>query len=703
MGGLRMQEIKNSFALYWKIAKSKKITLLLFLLSFFYNIYFFNFFIVGDRDPAEALVRSSFIVQGGILASMMIGVYLSNLERKIGLEELIDTISYAKTTKNIGKVLFFLSFLFLYLIVNIGTLIIMFIVTDVPYSPFYIQSILYILLYWGFSFVIGGLVGAVLAMWVKGRMVYVLSLIIWLLISPLNYPFMTQLGILFQWSHVDEIENFFNIGQNNPHHSYQPFYGFALENYQWLKRTLFILLLLIIFVGSLMIQNKVWKKHLPIFLILFAVTSYTAFGVFSKHQILHLNSEEDGILKKDSTHYKDVVFKDNISNDYQITNYDIDLDIRNYLKANVVVNLNNPTNVEMNTFDFLLYYDFKVDQILDSDDNELEFSQKDDMIHVITKEPVKPHESYQMKFRYEGISSPFYFANHQAINLLNHFPWLPTNSHFNSAMIAIGYEPLRLPNQSNQEIHYQVKLKGNSNVFSNLKKSGKNEWSGMSSNGIYFIAGSIGEQQLNGKSVIYPYTWEKMLIGFNDFEPIIQNKIDKINEELQLGREIKIDRYVLVDQSLSTEMPEQHVWIHGNTLFMSAAGFLFNDESGLLINIDYMTYGIVPAMTWKYDQVFSKDTMDELHLFNVSYSHFLNMRESEEIKEKYSNIDYFEFRVEELQEKELELGTLAAQIKTYIHNENISEKEKIVFFREWYRNIQLGSADFDLEQEMSRK
>jgi len=225
----------------------------------------------------------------------------------------------------------------------------------------------------------------------------------------------------------------------------------------------------------------------------------------------------------------------------------------------------------------------------------------------------------------------------------------------------------------------------------------------MSSNGIYFIAGSIGEQQLNGKSVIYPYTREKMLIGFNDFEPIVQNTIDKINEELQLGREMKIDRYVLVDQSLSTEMPEQHVWIHGNTLFISAAGFLFNDESGLLINVDYMTYGIVPAMTWKYNRIFSENLIDELHLFNLSYSHFLNMRESEEMKEKYSNIDYFEFRVEELQEKELELGTLVAKLKTYLHNENISEKEKIVFFREWYRNIQLGSTDFDLEQEVNNK
>ncbi|MFB1050512.1 hypothetical protein [Paraliobacillus sp. JSM ZJ581] len=697
-----MQEIKNSFALYWKIAKSKKITLLLFLLSFFYNIYFFYFFIVGDRDPAEALVRSSFIVQGGILASMMIGVYLSNLERKVGLEELIETISHAKTTKNIGKVLFFLSFLFLYLMVNIGTIILMFIVTDVPYSPFYVQSFLYIILYWGFSFVLGGLIGTVLAMWIKGRMIYVLSLVIWLFISPLNYPFVIQLGILFQWSHVDEIENFLNIGQNNPHHSYQPFYGFALENYQWLKRTLFVLFLLLLIVGSLMIQRRVWKKYLPVFLILFAITSYTAFGVFGKHQVLHLNSEEDGILKKDSTYYQDVVLKDNASNQYQITSYDIDLDIRKYLKADVVMEVRNSTSTEMNTFDFLLYHDLKVDKILDENGDKLEFSQKKDMVKVTTKESVQPNEFFQMKFQYEGISSPFFFANHQAINLLNHFPWLPSKSHFNSAMVTIEDEAFRLPNQPNQEIKYEVKLKGNSSTTSNLEKVGKNEWSGVSSDGIYLIAGSVGEQNINGKSVVYPYTWEKMLAGFTSFEDLTQNKIDKINEELQLQRKIKIDRYVLLDQSLSTEMPEQHVWIYGNSFFMSPAGFLFNDESGLLINIDYMTYGIVPAMTWKYDRFFSQD-IAELHLFNIAYSHFLNMRESEDIKEKYSNFAYFEFRVKELQEQESELGSLAAELKTYIDNENISEITKVYFFREWYRSILSESTGFNIADEMSKK
>lgn len=692
-----MQEVKNSFALYWKIAKSKKITLLLLLLSFFYNIYFFYVFIVGDRDPAEALVRSSFIVQGGILASMMIGVYLSTIERKVGLEELIETISHAKFRKNVGKILFFLSFVFLYLLLNILALMTMFILTDVVFSPFYLQSVLYMLLYWGFSFVIGGLIGSFLAMWIKGRMIYVLSLVIWLFISPLNYPFIIQLGILFQWSNVDEIENFLNIGQNNPHHLYQPFYGFALENYQWLKRSLFSLILILLIIGSVMIQRKVWKKYLPAFLIVLALTFYTGFSVFGKHQVLNLSSEKDGILIQDAFYYQDIILSDQLSNGYQIKNYEIDLDIRNYLKANVVVEMTNPTNEEMNTFDFLLYHDLKVSEVLDEEGNELEFKQNRDIVEVTTKSPVVPNETTKFTFNYAGISSPFFFANNRAINLLNHFPWLPTNGNFNSSMITVGLEAFRLPNQPNQDISYQVRLKGNSSTFSNLEKIGKNEWEGTSSDGIYLVAGSIGEKNINGKSVIYPYTWEKMLTNFAYFEQFIQRKIDQINQELELDREVSIDRYMFIDHARSSEMPEQKVWFYGNSFIMSTQGLLFNDEAALEINVDLMTFTIVPAMTWKKDGVFSED-MGELRLFDMSYAYFLNIRGTEEDKKRYSNIEYYQSEIEQLENNNSPFASTAVKLKDFIDNEDIFEEKKIQFFREWYQNIKQENTTFHIEE-----
>lgn len=693
-----MQEVKNSFALYWKIAKSKKITLLLLLLSFFYNIFFFYLFIVGDRDPAEALVRSSFIVQGGILASMMIGVYLSTIERKVGLEELIETISHAKFRKNVGKILFFLSFVFLYLLLNILALMTMFILTDVIFSPFYLQSVLYMLLYWGLSFVIGGLIGSFLAMWIKGRMIYVLSLVIWLFISPLNYPFIIQLGILFQWSNVDEIENFLNIGQNNPHHLYQPFYGFALENYQWLKRSLFSLIFILLIIGSVMIQRKVWKKYLPAFLIVLALTFYTGFSVFGKHQVLNLSSEKDGILIQDAFYYQDIILSDQLSNGYQIKNYEIDLDIRNYLKANVAVEMMNPTNEEMNTFDFLLYHDLKVSEVLDEEGNELEFKQNRDIVEVTTKSPVVPNETTKFTFNYAGISSPFFFANNRAINLLNHFPWLPTNGNFNSSMITVGLEAFRLPNQPNQDISYQVRLKGNNRTFSNLEKTGNNEWEGTSSDGIYLVAGSIGERNINGKSVIYPYTWEKMLTNFPYFEQFIQRKIDQINQELALDREVSIDRYMFIDHSRSSEMPEQKVWFYENSFVMSTQGLLFNDEAGLAINVDLMTFTIVPAMTWKKDGVFSED-MGELRLFDMSYAYFLNIRGTEEDKKRYSNIEYYQSEIEQLENDNSPFASAAVKLKGFIDNEDISEKKKIQFFREWYQSIKNENITFHIERK----
>src|SRR5699024_4724641 len=136
---------------------------------------------------------------------------------------------------------------------------------------------------------------------------------------------------------------------------------------------------------------------------------------FGKHQVLNLSSEKSGILIQDAVYYKDAALTDNLYNDYQIKNYEVDLDIRNYLKAYVVVEMMNPTSKEMDTFDFLLYHDLEIREVLDKEGNKLEFTQNRDIVRVITKSPIVPSEIMQITFKYEGISSPFFFANSRAI------------------------------------------------------------------------------------------------------------------------------------------------------------------------------------------------------------------------------------------------------------------------------------------------
>ena len=394
-----------------------------------------------------------------------------------------------------------------------------------------------------------------------------------------------------------------------------------------------------------------------------------------------------------------MILSDKLSSGYQIRSYEVDLDIRNYLKADVIVEILNSSSKEMNTFDFLLYHDLEVKKILDKEGNELEFKQNRDIVQVMPKRPIVPNETMQIIFKYEGLSSPFFFANNRAINLLNHFPWLPTNGNFNSAMINVGSETFRLPNQPTTDISYQVRLKGNSSTFSNLKKVGKNEWKGTSSNGIYLVAGSIGEKEINDKSVIYPYTWEKMLSSFPYFDKYIQSKVEQINEELQLDKEINIERYMFIDHSRSSEMPEQHIWIYGNSFVISPEGYLYNDEAGLEINVDLMTFAIVPAITWKSDGIFTNN-IEELRLFDTTYAYFLNIRGSEEDKEKYSNMDYFKYEIEQLQNDDSPLVDTATKLKSFIDNTNISEEKKVNFFREWYQSIKNENITFHIEREI---
>lgn len=694
-----MYKILDSFLLYWRILISKKLNILLIFISFIYNIYLFYNFLFPSFEPGQALVKSSFIVQGGILVSIMLSIYLANMEKTIRFNEVLSTIQGANLYKTLGKISFFLSLINIYLFVNILILMIMFQVTDIPFSNFYLNSTLYFILYWGLSFTIGGLIGILLSFWIKGRVIYILSMIIWLLISPLNYPFIIQLGIFLKLPNTFEIINFLNIGQNNPHYPYQPFYGFALEDYQWFKRLFFIVSLLLAIILSLIIKGNHKLLNTVALISLTIVFGLLINEIQEKRQILHFDREADAILKKDSMFYENTQLEMKQEN-FKITSYSIEVDYENFLKAEVLVDIKNTSDKNQKEINFLLYHDLKINKLTDENGLPLKYSQNKDSVKIITKKEIPPGKNLKINFHYEGLSSPFFFANKQAMNLLNHYPWLPTISKYNTIMYNHGYQTFRLPLQPNHDITYTLVLKNKNKIYTNLEKVSKNKWRGTTNHGIYIVTGSLNERIINHKSVVYPLTWDRLLTNFNPFSQRVEETLQKINKELNINRNVKVERYMFIDQSINTDYPEQHIWIHGKTVAISPNTYFFNDYNGLKMNNGYLTYGLVPAITWKNEGVFRED-LKELRLFDYSYAYFLNIRS--EFEDEYKSSEYFDYYIQDLEvQQDKKSFELAQSIQKYLNNENIPDEHKIKFFKNWYEKLRKGNGLFDIENFMNK-
>lgn len=679
-----MYQSIESFKLLWRIFLRNKVPFILIGLSLIYNIFLFYSYTVFEYDPGQALVKSSFVVQGGILASIIIGIQLHRMEYTYSIAEILKSIKSTTLYKGVGKLLFFISFIAIYLFINILLLWTFLYFLGMKAIIFFIDTLWYLLLYWGISFLIGGLIGYLLSSVVKNRSIYFLALIIWLLISPLNYPFIIQLGILLNLDNTFELINYLNIGQDDPHYPYNPFYGFSLENIQWIQRLFIIIILCILLTLSYLIKSRDKKRGilaLAIFMIILVPTTY---GLNLETQVLHYDRTSDSLIKKDALYYQDIELENQYQNNFKIEQYSIDLNINRQLKADVNIEIVNDSNAPINQLHFLLYHGFSIQSVVDIDGERLEFERKGDNIIIETKD-ILEGESYTLNFIYSGISSPFFVANEQAIYLPEYFPWLPVNSSANSIMTMFDFAAYRLPLNPNEEINYDLKIESNIDFYTNLKKINQNNFEGMFNQGIYIVSGSLTEEIINDTSVIYPVTSTYLVENFSSFEKYTRDILEMINLELELERETKnFNRFMFIGNTLNSDSPSQQVWINDNAITIAPDPFFPNIEDSLTYNLDFFNHGLVAANTWKYDGI--TKNINELELFSNSYAHYLNTR----LFPTNGGITYFEVYTSNIQNLDVydtAFKEKAEDLVRFIHDTSISEEKKVTFFKYWYRNI----------------
>ncbi|WP_153016855.1 hypothetical protein [Parageobacillus toebii] len=173
-----------------------------------------------------------------MLAFLFFGVLLIRLEENNHLHDIFSSIPKGNFSKFIGKLLFFFILVLLICLFVFSIYVFLFLSKGISFLPFYYDVFLYIVLYWGISFFLSMLIGALLASWFKGKIIYPLILFVWALIGPANSYFF---GTAASKPVFSDFLAWINLGEPNPYALFNDLYGFELSLYHWMKR-LFMLL-----------------------------------------------------------------------------------------------------------------------------------------------------------------------------------------------------------------------------------------------------------------------------------------------------------------------------------------------------------------------------------------------------------------------------------------------------------------------------
>lgn len=178
--------------------------------------------------------------------------------------------------------------------------------------------------------------------------------------------------------------------------------------------------------------------------------------------------------------------------DFNITSMDIDLKVKNQLKAEVTLKVDNSS---LDEYKFTLSHFYKVKSIKNAEGNELDFSREGDYLTVYNS-----GNNDTLSFTYSG-ASYVYYSNTQGIYLPAGFAFYPINGfHYVHDMTNQGSIRPHL----SKSIPITLSMDYNNEVFSNLSQLGDGEFSGVS-DGITIVSGFYKEMEFDGCRVIYRY------------------------------------------------------------------------------------------------------------------------------------------------------------------------------------------------------
>lgn len=668
----------NSITIIWKIVYRNWLFWFSMIIGIAHLFLLFNqyFFEEHTFNIGNSLVMSSFIVQGGILLFMFLGIHLQNIENEINLKEHLKTFK-PKTwnTVDMGKFIF-VSLLIKSIMLSAFIFFSLFIIVrGFSLTEFFIDSYLYIVLFWGASFFISCFVGMILSNWINDKSVYIFAILVSLLLGPLN-TFFGDFKFL----------TFLNIGQPDYSYSYNPLYGYPLDMYYIFKKWLILTFLILIYYSSNVIKQGKLRINNFFTLMILLLKLIVLLWIFNNtpEPVSFTFDSKSKSYQEISYYQEDARILD--QQDLIVESYDIDLSLTP-LSVSLDMVIKNTNDTSLNTIHLSLYHQLQVRNIK-VDGQELEFTQEKDYIRIKLKEKLQPKQSIMLHIEYNGESSPFYMVNNQAAYLPANFNWLPSVT----VKPSITIEDNTLHRNSTEPSHlvsYELSIKGEEKIYTNLEKINAKKYSGVS-NGLTIIAGQLTQRKIDDTNVILPLAWTLVLDGFKD----LQNEIEGMLKELSnlTGNKVDLPKTIMIlpITDVYDFLMQENYWLFDNHIILGYEPNSPMTESMFTSHYhkQYLFHSLVSAATWKQDKLISKNLEIPI-LFDASFAHWYHQKNAWNIEDSYFINLFSTYEEESIKSMKKEV---VGKVKTIMSTDNFSHQYH--FLEMWY-NLQIKTNEMD--------
>lgn len=483
------------------------------------------------HNPGGALTISAYVVQAGILFFMIFAFYSVRLESKSLCEDTFFCISSGHFYKIMGKLLLLLTTIILFTIISVVELWFFYWKYRVS-DLFYIKSVEYIIMYWTLPFLVSGLIGLIVGIHLYSRTTYILFLFIWLFISPLNSGIIGVLSTMIG-TDLSDVAAFLNLGQTNPYAPFDPVYGFPMEIHRWLQKGIWIICVLFLFFIVIIQKNFKKKLYFVFISVMFLGALLTPFiyGLSQEEQFIKTGYEKDSVVLYDYNYYlKNPVPNFQNSNPFMIESYEIYLKVSRNMKLQV--NMEIRPLLETQKISFTLYHDLKIKSVTCNNRN-LHFNQKGDQVEITFLTALKSNYTTILTVEYEGTSSPYFYANEQAVLLPSFFPWLPYPGTHQCMSINDGNLTI-CPLYPRKEIKYTLYYSGPNSMYTNLVRQSDSIWNGKASNGVTIVSGMMGEKKFDDVVIYYPLMLNKVIDKVPEYLKKIRNQYGRLHDDLNV-------------------------------------------------------------------------------------------------------------------------------------------------------------------------
>lgn len=390
------------------------------------------------------------------------------------------------------------------------------------YTPYYIHIAKSVFLYCIIPCLVAILLGCSIS---KANRPLAYSIIILFVILSSSLP-----SRLFSWYQSGDFSfarfhDWFQLAVPNSNWVSDAVYGIGLEESRFVIAGFWVLFLCAIAL-KVLAERVTLKLKISTFALV-ALAAIFAVSYASRHSdyIMYKDDRPDGIVYSEYNYRMDnttTILP--ASANYAIESYDMQFDIGKSLSCCTSIFFEHNS---LSEYAITLYHGYAIENVCDLDGTPLKYSRNTDYITVYSANPLRG-----LRITYSGKSAKYY-ANSSAVMLPGYFPYYPMPGYL---QVWDSTTNSFLPITDLPETHFDVSVRSNLGIFSNLSSIEANTFSGRATS-VTLYAGLVDELEIDNTRYIFsPLSGQEIGLSSN----LLSAQWDDIANMLGIDEELTI-------------------------------------------------------------------------------------------------------------------------------------------------------------------